>query len=67
MVMDISDGMKKTIENIIQNRLNRRLTDLEKKRILRPRGLLGYEAIIDYLNDSSKSNKELEEYLRSID
>jgi hypothetical protein len=67
MVMEISDGMKKTIENIIQNRLNRRLTDIEKERILRPRGLLGYEAIIDYLNDSNKSNKELEEYLRSID
>lgn len=60
------DGMKIEIQKLIKLKLKRNITNEEVLRILKPRGSLGYEAIIDTLNDESMSVKELEEYLNGI-
>ena len=65
--MSVEDGMRKAIEQTIGRRLARNITSEERERILRPRALMGYEAILDYLSDQEKTQKELEEYLQSVD
>ena len=65
--MDAERGIKNAIEKAVRERLKRSLTPEEKERILKPRGLIGYEAILDSLKDERKTITELEEYLRKID
>ncbi len=55
------------IERTVVRRLGRAMTHEERERILRPRALIGYEAILDYLKDESKSAEELKHYLRTIE
>ncbi len=63
----VEDGMRNAIERMVRARLNRELSAEERTRILKPRSLMAYEAILDYLPDSGRSEKELEAYLEALD
>ena len=65
--MEAEEGMKLHIETLILEKLKRPLTEMERKRILKLRALMGYESIIDYISDESLTRDEVEEYIRKVD
>ena len=64
---DVEKGMKIAIERAVVKRLKRGMTPQERERILKPRPLVGYETILEFLRDENKSVGELEEYLQSAE
>ena len=65
--MGIDENMINEIVTLFQNKLNRKLTFEELKKVHTKRTLIGYELIIDTLKDKNITRKELENYLKNIE
>ena len=64
--MDIVDGMKNAIREIVRHRLNRSLTTEEEQKILKPRSLMAFDNIINHLSDQTLTKSEFEELLSQL-
>lgn len=63
---DFDKSFTKEIVLRLTKRLGRRLTSQENEAICQTRSGIAYEMMMDYISDSRKTNKEIEEYVESV-
>lgn len=63
---NIENNFVVEIKRALKKRLRRELLNEEIEAFSCPRSYVAYEMILDYLNDDSKSQKELMDYIKSV-